>query len=74
MTKILKFAAAATMLSAVPAAAEWELSLYLGVQSVRESSVSGTLPGGAPVSQNFDWEGRPLESPFYYGGRAMWWN
>ena len=58
---------------AAPASAEMELSLYLGVQSVQQSTGSGTLPGGAPVSRNFDWRGNPLDSPIYYGGRAIWW-
>ncbi|MEO3417207.1 outer membrane beta-barrel protein [Roseovarius sp. CAU 1744] len=73
MTKFLKSAFAALFLTAAPAAAEMELSLYLGVQSVDESTVSGVLPGGTPVNRSFDWEGRPLDSPYYYGGRAIWW-
>ena len=66
-------AAAAVLALATPAAAEVELSFYLGTQSVQESSGSGTLPGGAPISRNFDWEGNPFAAPIYYGGRAMWW-
>ncbi|WP_306114827.1 MULTISPECIES: outer membrane protein [unclassified Roseovarius] len=73
MTKFLKSAIAAFVLSAAPAAAEMELSLYVGVQSVQGGSGSGTFPGGAPVNRSFNWEGRPLENPYYYGGRAMWW-
>ncbi len=73
MMKYLKSSAAAFVLSAAPAIAEIELSLYLGVQSVQESTASGTLPGGAAVSRKFNWEGNPLENPFYYGGRATWW-
>ena len=57
----------------VPAAAEMEVSAYLGVQSVQESTASGTLPGGAPVNRKFDWEGNPLDAPIYYGARAIWW-
>ena len=60
-------------LLAVPAAAEMEVSAYLGVQSVQESTASGTLPGGAPVNRKFDWEGNPLDAPIYYGARAIWW-
>ncbi|WP_135506500.1 outer membrane protein [Roseovarius aestuariivivens] len=58
---------------ATPALAELELSLYLGVQSVQDSSVSGTLPGGAAVSRDVDWAGNPFDAPIYYGGRAIWW-
>lgn len=58
---------------ASPAAAEFELSFYLGAQAVTESTASGTLPGGAPFNRSIGWEGRPFEAPFYYGGRAMWW-
>lgn len=70
------FAAAALVAAASlakPAVAEFELSLYVGVQSVDGSTLSGTLPGGAPFSRSVDWAGKPLENPFYYGGRAIWW-
>ncbi len=69
--------AAATLLAAsslaAPAAAEMELSFYLGTQGVDGSTASGTLPGGVPVSRSMDWDGKPFEAPFYYGGRAIWW-
>lgn len=73
MSKLLKSTIAALVMVAAPASAEMELSLYLGVQNVQESTGSGTFPGGTPVSRRFNWEGRPLENPFYYGGRATWW-
>jgi lipid A oxidase len=75
MTRLAKtaIAASAAALIAAPAAAEMELSLYTGVQSVQDSTISGTLPGGAAVSQSVDWKGKPLENPFYYGARATWW-
>ncbi len=73
MIKHVKSAVAALLLMAAPAAAELELSLYLGAQSVQESTGSGTLPGGAAASRKFDWEGRPFDAPLYYGGRAIWW-
>ncbi|MFY9239932.1 MAG: outer membrane beta-barrel protein [Roseovarius sp.] len=73
MLKSLKIAAAALLMSAAPAAAEFELSLYLGIQSVDDSRASGTLPGGAAFSRNVAWEGNPLENPYYYGGRITWW-
>jgi len=58
---------------ALPASAEFEISGYLGVQSVSESSGTGNLPDGTPINRTFDWEGNPLEMPIYYGGRVMWW-
>ncbi|MCZ4351993.1 outer membrane beta-barrel protein [Roseovarius aestuarii] len=73
MLKTLTTSAAAILLLAAPAAAEVELSLYLGVQSVDESTGSGTMPGGAAFSRKFSWEGNPLENPYYYGARATWW-
>jgi lipid A oxidase len=67
-------AAATASLVAVPAAAELELSFYMGLQSVQDSTISGTLPGGVtPPPQSVDWEGKPLENPFYYGARGTWW-
>ncbi len=66
-------AAAALMLTSAPAAAEMELSLYLGWQGVTDSTGSGTLPGGAPFARKFDWDGKPFDAPIYYGGRATWW-
>lgn len=83
MTSIRPARAAATALKsaafigaltvAAPAAAELELSFYLGAQTTSESDASGFLPGGAPFDRKIDWEGKPFENPFYYGGRAMWW-
>lgn len=73
MMKVTNSALAALLMMAGQASAELELSFYLGAQSVQESSISGTLPGGTSVSRNVDWEGQPFESPFYYGGRVMWW-
>lgn len=73
MKKPAAIALAALPALASPAAAELELSFYLGAQSVQESSASGTLPGGAPVSRTIDWEGNPFDAPIYYGGRAIWW-
>ena len=73
MMKYARSALAALVLMSAPAAAEMELSLYLGVQSVDKSTGSGTLPGGVAFSRKFDWAGKPLDSPIYYGGRATWW-
>jgi len=66
-------AAAMLMLMTAPAAAEMELSLYLGWQATDDSTGSGFLPGGAPFSRSIDWDADPFENPLYYGGRAMWW-
>ncbi len=73
MSKSLRTALAATLLMASPAAAEVELSLYLGVQSVDDSTVSGAMPDGTVVNRKFDWKGKPLDNPYYYGARVMWW-
>lgn len=73
MLRYAKSALAALVLLASPAAAEMELSLYLGWQGVSDSRGSGTLPGGAAFSRKFDWDGKPFDAPIYYGGRAMWW-
>ena len=73
MFRTMKSAIAAFVVSAVPAAAELELSFYLGLQGVQESTASGFLPGGAPFSRKVDWEGDSFEPPLYYGGRAIWW-
>ncbi len=67
-------AAAAILLMASPAAAEFELSFYLGTQTASDSNASGYLPnGGAAFSRNVGWDGKSFDAPIYYGGRAMWW-
>lgn len=71
--KSIKSYLAALLLFATPAAAEIELSFYLGAQGVSESNMSGVLPGGAGVARGMNWEGKPFEAPIYYGARAMWW-
>lgn len=73
MFRTLKAAIAALFVTAAPAAAELELSFYLGWQGVNDSTVSGSLPGGVPVNRNIDWSGDSFDSPIYYGGRAIWW-
>lgn len=73
MLRNVKAAVAALILSTVPAAAELELSFYIGWQEVDGSTVSGTLPGGAPVNRNVSWDGDSFDAPYYYGGRAIWW-
>jgi len=73
MFRYAKSAFAALVLFASPAAAEVELSFYLGWQATADSTGSGTLPGGAPFSRSFDWDANPFDSPIYYGGRATYW-
>jgi lipid A oxidase len=65
--------AAALMVAASPAAAELELSLYLGTQTAGDSTASGTLPDGTAFNRKVDWSGKSFDNPYYYGGRAMWW-
>ncbi len=74
MLNNLKFAAVAMMLTAAPAAAELEISLYTGVQNAESSTDSVRLPGSATtVKRDITWKAKPLSNPFYYGGRATWW-
>lgn len=73
MNRIFSSATAVFMVFALPAAAEMEISGYLGLQGLSESTGSGFLPGGAPISRNFSWEGNSLDAPIYYGARVMWW-
>lgn len=58
------------------AAAEVELSFYLGTQSSPHSRVEGTDNSGA-ANQDFnflaEWEGRSGQNPPYYGIRLTWW-
>lgn len=73
MNRIFTTASAMIFGLASPALAEIELSFYMGAQGVTESTGSGVLPGGAPVSRKFDWKGKSFDAPIYYGARAMWW-
>lgn len=67
-------ALALTAASALPAAAEVELSFYLGPQSAPHSRVTGDDPGGVgPFSFLAEWEGRSFSAPPHYGVRATWW-
>lgn len=59
---------------AAPAAAETELSFYMGWQTLPHSRISGNLPnGGGSYNQLVGWEGKPFSMPPYYGARATWW-
>ncbi|WP_026758521.1 outer membrane protein [Sediminimonas qiaohouensis] len=74
--KSFKFRIAAATLTAAlagPAAAEMELSLYSGVQTLPHSNLSGTYPAGGSFSRHVKWNGKSFAAPPYYGARAMWW-
>jgi lipid A oxidase len=60
----------ALVLACGPARAEFQLSLYGGLQGASPSSVSGENSGAVPFSFTADWEGRSLSMPPYYGLRA----
>lgn len=63
---------AATALVAAPAAAEPEISLYIGSQSAPHSRVEGSNATGA-FNRLVAWEGKSFAPPPYWGARAMWW-
>lgn len=73
MFRTFKAAIAALFVTAAPAAAELELSFYIGWQETEDSNVSGALPDGTVVNRSFDWSGDSFDAPYYYGGRAIWW-
>ncbi len=58
--------------AATTAAAEVELSVYLGTQSAPHSRIEGENANG-PFDELIEWEGRSAEAPPYYGLRATWW-
>ncbi|WP_271843585.1 outer membrane protein [Cognatishimia sp. SS12] len=62
----------ALVILATPAAAEMEISLYLGSQSLPHSNFSGDI-AGTPVNRTMKLEGRSFELPPYYGARAVYW-
>jgi lipid A oxidase len=59
--------------SAVPLAAETEISAYGGWQTAPHSTVSGNRADGTPFDENIGWDGKSFDMPPYYGVRAMWW-
>ena len=71
-TKALKTVAALVFLAA-PAAAEMEISIYGGSQSLPHSRISGNVAGIGPVSKLIGWDGKSFEAPPYYGARFTWW-
>ncbi|MFW2541325.1 outer membrane protein [Primorskyibacter sp. 2E107] len=73
---ILSTAAGAALLAALdsPAAAEIELSLYTGWQTLPHSRLSGELPNNAgSYDELVGWDGKSFQMPPYYGARATWW-
>ena len=59
---------------AAPAAAEVELSIYTGWQTLPHSRISGNLPGAlGGYNALVGWEGKSFSMPPYYGARATWW-
>lgn len=70
-TKALKTAVTLIVLAA-PAAAEIEISVYGGSQSLPHSRITGDV-AGTPVSKLIGWTGKSFAAPPYYGARATWW-
>lgn len=71
---IRTLAACATLtLTALPAVAETEISVYGGWQTAPHSSVSGTRADGTSFRSTIGWDGKSFDMPPYYGVRAMWW-
>ena len=64
----------ALLVTALPAAAEFELSGYTGWQTAPHSDVKGTDPTGIG---DFDftagWDGNSMTMPPYWGVRGTWW-
>ena len=77
MRPIFACVVSTSLLAPVSAAAEWELSFYIGTQSAPHSDVEGEISDGmggfTSFSDNVGWEGRPFETPPYYGIRATKW-
>lgn len=62
------------VLSATPALAEMEYSVYAGWQTSPHSRVSGDFPGtGAAFDALIGWDGKSFAMPPYYGLRGTWW-
>lgn len=74
MNRALISLAALAMLVAAPARAEFELSVYTGVQTAPHSDVEGDEPGGlGEFDFTAGWEGKSNAMPPYYGIRGTWW-
>ena len=76
MTRIRAILAALAVILATPAAADVELSFYLGSQSSPHSRLTGSADfGGVPtaIDRLIKWEGRSFQTPPYYGLKALYW-
>lgn len=62
----------AAVILATPAAAEMELSFYMGSQSLPHSVLTGDI-GGTSVNRTVEWEGKSFDPPPYYGVKAIYW-
>ncbi|MCA0921351.1 outer membrane beta-barrel protein [Pseudooceanicola nanhaiensis] len=75
MFKRFKYALAALVLTAAPAAAEIEINAYTGYQTAPHSRIKGDYPDavGGSYSALIGWDGKSWSMPPYYGVRATWW-
>lgn len=65
---------ALTGATAMPVAADVELSFYTGWQTLPHSRISGDLPnGGGSFDRLVGWDGNSFQMPPYYGLRGTWW-
>jgi lipid A oxidase len=55
------------------AAAEMELSIYSGWQTLPHSRATGTYPGGGKYDALIGWDGKSFAMPPYYGVRGTYW-
>jgi len=62
----------AAVILATPAAAEMEVSFYIGSQSSPHSTLTGDI-AGTPVNRTIEWDGLSFTAPPYYGLRAIYW-
>lgn len=72
MRKLLATTAVTSVILATPALAEFEISAYIGTQSLPHSNFSGDF-AGVPFDYTFAPEGRSFDAPPYYGIRGVWW-
>lgn len=76
MKKLRNVLAAVAVILATPAAAEVELSFYMGAQTSPHSRMTGSFNNGGGttvVDRLITWEGKSFEAPPYYGVKAMYW-
>lgn len=74
MKKLLLVSVAAFILPVVDAnAAEIEVSVYGGIQTLPHSRVKGQHPAIGNFDALIGWDGKSFGPPPYYGLRAMWW-